>query len=253
MKITTIRQLNEINAKFYRLTSKEFSKSRGFYWQGWKQLEPIIKPALQGKKQYKVLDVGCGNGRFGEFLFRRVVRKKLVYHGLDNSEALLTHAHKRLEPLAFEKEFFTTDIVEALLDNTLAEKLPHKKYHLITLFGVLHHIPSYKQREQLLRTLGEALTSGGYLVLTAWQFLNEERFLKKQIHPTLVGVDPEELEEGDYMIDWLRGLSGHRYCHFTSDNEMEKLVRASGLIFQERYNADGKSGNLNAYVVLRKP
>lgn len=253
MKTATIRQLNEINAKFYRLTSEEFSKTRGFYWQGWKQLEPIIKPLLKGKKQYKVLDVGCGNGRFGEFLFRRVVRKKLVYHGLDNSEALLTHARQRLGGLAFEKEFFTADIVESLLDATLADKLPHKKYHLITLFGVLHHIPSLKLREQLLHTLGGALTSGGHLVLTAWQFLNEERFLKKQIHPTLVNVNPEELEEGDYIIDWLRGLSGHRYCHFTNDDEMEKLVRASGLTFRERYNADGKSGNLNAYIILQKP
>src|SRR3990167_4678759 len=113
MKSSTIRQLNEFNAKFYQLTAEEFSKTRGFYWQGWKELLPILQHMVKGKAQFKVLDVGCGKGRFGEFLFRTVAKKKLVYHGLDNSEALLDAARQKLEPLKFEKEFFTVDVVES--------------------------------------------------------------------------------------------------------------------------------------------
>lgn len=253
MKATTIRQLNEFNAKFYQLTAAEFSKTRGFYWQGWQELLPILKPLLKGKSRFKTLDVGCGNGRFGEFLFRQAVGKPLVYHGLDNSQALLEFAAKRLAPLPFEKEFSTVDIVEALLSRTLVEKLPHKKYHLTTLFGVLHHIPSQKLRQELIQILGNSLTSGGLLVLTAWQFLNEQRFDKKQIHPSIVKIDPEELEPNDFILDWQEGLIAHRYCHFTNNQEMEELVRHSGLDFVQRYSADGQSGNLNAYIILRKP
>lgn len=253
MTIATIRRLNEINTRFYQLTAAEFDQTRGFYWQGWKQLEPFIKPKLKGKTQFRVLDVGCGNGRFGEFLFRQIVKKKLVYHGLDNSEALLTAAKKRLKALKFDKEFFTVDIVETLINQSFVNQLPHKKYHLVTLFGVLHHIPSQKLRQELIVGLSETLTSGGQLVMTAWQFLNDERLAKKQIHPSVLKFDPEELEKNDYFLDWQRGLIAHRYCHFTDDQEMEMLVRNSGLRFKERYSADGKADNLNAYIILEKP
>src|SRR3989304_8489405 len=104
MKVSTIRQLNEFNARFYQLTAEEFSKTRGFYWQGWKELLSFLTPLVKGKTQFKALDVGCGNGRFGEFLFQQVAHKKLIYHGLDNSLELLEYAKKKLEPLAVSKE-----------------------------------------------------------------------------------------------------------------------------------------------------
>ncbi|MFH2118267.1 MAG: class I SAM-dependent methyltransferase [Candidatus Paceibacterota bacterium] len=252
MKTALIHQLNEINARFYQLTATEFSKTRSFYWQGWKNLLPIIDPLAKQKTQFKVLDVGCGNGRFGEFLFRKSKIKKLIYHGLDNSQELLNFAEQRLAPLKFEKEFMTIDLVESLLNQTITEKIPYKKYHLATLFGILHHIPSQKLRLELIRLLGDSLVSGGFLVLTAWRFLNEKRFEKKQIHPSIVQIDPEELEENDYILDWQQGITAHRYCHYTGEQEMKKLIDHSGLELVQEYTADGKSGNLNHYVVLRK-
>ncbi len=253
MKVSLIRQLNEINARFYQQTAAAFSQTRGFYWQGWKDLLPIIKPLTKEKNQFKVLDVGCGNARFAEFLFRNKVHKNLVYHGLDNSQDLLEFAEKKLAKLKFEQEFIVTDLVESLLDGSFEEKLPHKKYHLTTLFGVLHHIPSRKLRRELVVSLGNSLTSGGFLVFTAWKFLNEARLEKKQIHPSVVEIDPEDLEVNDYILDWQKQVTAYRYCHFTDDQEMEELIADSGLELVEQYNADGKSGNLNHYVVLKKP
>ena len=252
MKIALIHQLNKINARFYQLTATEFSKTRSFYWQGWKNLLPFIQPLAKEKTPFKVLDVGCGNGRFGEFLFRQKISKKLIYHGLDNSQELLNFAQQRLEPLKFEKEFMTIDLVESLLHQTLSEEIPYKKYHLTTLFGVLHHIPSQKLRQELVQLLGNSLVSGGFLVLTAWRFLNEKRFEKKQIHSSIVQIDPEELEKNDYILDWQQGRTAYRYCHYTDEQEMKKLITNSGLKLVQEYVADGKSENLNHYVVLRK-
>jgi hypothetical protein len=143
--------------------------------------------------------------------------------------------------------------VTSLLDGSVAEKLPHKKYHLTTLFGVLHHIPSRKLRKELIAILADSLTSGGLLVLTAWRFINEERFEKKQIHPQIVSIDPEDLEANDYILDWQKKVTAYRYCHYTDIQEMKELIDISGLQLAADYTADGKSGNLNHYVVLRKP
>lgn len=214
---------------------------------------PIIQPLAKTKTQLKVLDIGCGNGRFGEFLFRQKIHRHLLYHGLDNSASLLEFAQKRLASLKFEQEFLTVDLVESLLNNSLITEIPHKKYHLTTVFGVLHHIPSLRLRKAFVRDLGSSLVSGGVLVMTAWRFLNEQRFEKKRIHPSIIKIDPEELEANDFILDWQKGVTAYRYCHYTDERELKALIEASGMEFVQEYTADGKSGNLNHYVVLRKP
>ncbi len=253
MKPGTIVQLNQLNQRFYQITAEEFSKTRSFYWQGWKELVEPLKKIGANHPQLKVLDIGCGNGRFGEFLFKEKIHQKFIYHGADNSKELLDFAKKRLMAQSFEKELFYLDIIDALINNKIDELLPQKKYQVITLFGVLHHIPSFKLRKKLIDTIAEHLTNDGIFVFTAWRFLNEKRFEKKQIHPTLAKVDPEELEENDYILDWQRGATAYRYCHFTNDEEIQKLIKATNLELEKEYTADGKSGNLNYYQILRKP
>lgn len=251
MKIQTIRQLNQINTRFYQLTAGEFSKTRSFYWQGWEDLIPHIKKLGQDLKVLKVLDLGCGNGRFGEFLQKNKLHKKIEYHGADNSGTLLKFAAKRLEKLITHK-LFELDIIERLLAGNFEKKLPNKKYHLITLFGVLHHIPSKKLRRKLFLELEKHLANDGLLVFTSWKFLNEKRFEKKQIHPKIVEVEPTDLEENDYILDWQRGITAHRYCHFTSNEEVKELIKNTNWKIAHEYTADGKSGNLNTYTILEK-
>lgn len=253
MKQETVLQLNALNERFYRLTAEEFTKTRSFYWKGWKNLVEPLTEIAQEHPQLKVLDLGCGNGRFGEFLWKEKIHKDLLYHAGDNSQKLLEFASEKLASYPFEKKIFTIDLIRSLLDKSFSENLPQKKYHVITLFGVLHHVPSQTLRYQLIETLADHLVNGGVLIFTAWRFLNETRFRKKQLHPTLVGIDPEELEKNDHILDWQRGVTAYRYCHYTDETEMENLTQKSGLELVKEYTADGKSGNLNTYRILKKP
>jgi tRNA (uracil-5-)-methyltransferase TRM9 len=253
MKQETVVLLNNLNKRFYQLTAEEFSKTRSFYWKGWKELVEPLKEIGKNHPQLKVLDIGCGNGRFGEFLYKEKIHKKFIYHGADNSKELLKFAKDRLKDFRFEKELFYLDVIEGLINNNLDELLPQKKYQVITLFGVLHHIPSLKLRKKLIKVIEEHLTSGGVFVFTAWRFLNEKRFEKKQIHPAIAKINPDELEKNDYILDWQRGVTAYRYCHYTDDEEVKKLIESTTLELEKEYTADGKSGNLNFYQILRKP
>ncbi len=243
MDTQTIQRLNAINREFYQITGHEFDQTRGTAWPGWQRLLPYLRPPLT------VLDVGCGNGRFGLFLHEKAAGQSLavspqhflVYHGVDNSAALLERARVALagQPgltAAFEER----DIVENPPDAG--------SYDLVVLFGVLHHVPGFARRQDLLRRLAGRVKPGGLLVFAAWRFYEYDRF-RERIIPWPADI---EVERNDYLLDWRRGQPALRYCHYIDDAEQNSLVDACGLRLVMTYRADGQDGRANAYSLLRQ-
>jgi SAM-dependent methyltransferase len=228
MDQATIQRLNAINRDFYRTTADDFDQTRGRPWPGWERLLPFLKSPLH------VLDVGCGNGRFG--LFLRDHFDDVRYHGLDNNPALLNHARESLPEATFEAR----DIVENPPDSG--------DYDLLVLFGLMHHIPGADHRLGLLRSLADRVAPGGMLAFACWRFYEFERF-RQRIVPW-----PEDLivEAHDYLLDWRRGTHALRYCHYVDDAEHAALVAATGLDEIATYRADGFSGTVNRYSLLRR-
>ncbi len=103
MDKATIQRLNAINREFYRITADEFDQTRGSAWEGWKMLPLHLHTPLS------VLDVGCGNGRFGLFL-RESLGEGVRYHGMDNNRRLLDYAKTALNSMDAQLE--ERDIVE---------------------------------------------------------------------------------------------------------------------------------------------
>mgnify|MGYP000004235310 CR=1 FL=1 len=80
MDDATIAQLNALNRDFYRVAGEDFDRTRGKPWPGWARLLPYLRldtvpDSHEGFQSntptgatLSVLDVGCGNGRFGAFL-----------------------------------------------------------------------------------------------------------------------------------------------------------------------------------------
>ncbi|MEX0896071.1 MAG: class I SAM-dependent methyltransferase [Patescibacteria group bacterium] len=251
MKTATAIKLNQLNQHFYKKVAEHFHTSRQFYWHGWRQLLPHIKNNLNSKTQLKVLDVGCGNGRFGKFLFDTLPEQDIIYHGIDFNQSLLEHAQQNLKKTTLTFELHQLDLVEKLISDTLFSTKV-KKYDLIVLFGVLHHIPSYQLRKQLVQNLSAQVAETGILCCTLWRFINPDNEKSTAtVDSSQVNIDQNELEPHDYFIPWKRGVPAIRYCHFTPDFEERRLITASGLKLRATFEADGKESKGNRYLILQ--
>lgn len=260
MKQAVISQLNKLNIKFYETSAKDFSTTRQIAWTGWQKLRARLKELATSGNDLQILDVGCGNARWAQFLATVWPEKKLSYVGVDLSPALLAVAKKSLAELPLiQAELFEQDLVETWLkSNQLTEPVWHQKFDLIGLFGVLHHLPAKDLRKFWLKQLASQLKPGGLLILTYWRFDREQsRFVKKMIQPKVVGLNAQELEPGDMILDWRQGGLNYRYCHLATDIEIQAnsdwlLANLAGISLQTSFEADGKSGLLNHYQIWQK-
>ena len=169
----TVQNLNQLNTEFYTVVGESFSATRGDYWQGWDELLPF----LSEPPQLKIVDFGCGNGRFLQFVSENI-EKPIQYLGIDSSAVLLKLAEQSTEQLKNDcvASFSTGDLIQELSEGTLT--LPSDTT-VVTLFGVLHHIPSFLLRKKLFELLAAQMAAGSLLILSSWQFAAHERFQKK--------------------------------------------------------------------------
>ncbi len=232
----TRHRLNAINRQFYATTATEFDQTRGTAWLGWGQIFPHLPAA-----PLNVLDVGCGNGRFGVYIAQNHPHP-ITYTGLDNNAALLDYARATLEA--------TPNITATLQTRDVVEQPPDDgQYDLIGVFGVLHHVPGEAARRAFIQAVAACLKPGGILAMACWRFHDYERF-RRRIVPW-----PDDLrdhvEAGDHLLDWRRGEVALRYCHHVDDDEHAVLVAATGLREVITYRADGFDNAVNRYSLLK--
>ncbi|MCP4005657.1 MAG: class I SAM-dependent methyltransferase [bacterium] len=243
----TRKKLNAINRDFYHEHATSFSGTRAAPWAGWKRLEPHLVEARGPNHSLRVLDAGCGNGRFARFLGERI-SGDIEYLGLDASEPLLEEARRR-NPERVRARFERIDLLEP--ESALGKI--QGPFEFVAVFALLHHIPGTEARLELIRELARRVAPGGYLALSFWNFDNA-RFVARQIswdeHNAHAPepIEPGQLEAGDRLLRWGVGAdAGVRYCHFADEAERERLTRSTGLEPAETYLADG---SLNDYRVL---
>lgn len=240
MDESACRALNALNRAFYAQAAENFDESRGRAWNGWRRLLPYLETLPTPRR---VLDVGCGNGRFGRFLARNLAQVR--YHGTDNNAMLLESARA-----AFAKMNVLPD-ARLELHDLLEDRLPDGEYELVALFGVLHHVPSMARRVALIRDLALRVAQGGFLVFTSWCFYDHARFRER-----LIALPPEYgAERGDWLMDWRRGHAANsllRYCHHVDETEQRMLEAASGLSLVTAFYADGHTDNINRYSLLQR-
>ena len=242
MDALTIHRLKKLNDAFYEENHATFSQTRSHAWDGWVRLLGCMQNAPSS-----VLDVACGNMRFKAFLDESIGASP-SYYGVDSCAALA--------PDGLRGSFQELDCIDELENGTLAQSISAPACDLTVCFGFLHHVPSRPLRASLMRTLAGMALEGGTIAVSFWQFANDELFRAKAHETTgkVLQSIAVELEEGDYLLGWQNKADAYRYCHSFSDGEVMQLVEACGgnVELIDRYKADGKTGNMNAYVVLRK-
>lgn len=234
MSPQTAERLVALNRDFYERFGAEFTRSRGRPQPGWKQLLPELAPA----RPLSVLDVGCADGRFGRYLHAGGI--DLAYCGVDFAGSLLEVAHA-----PYPMRLLALDMSRPGCLDGLGE------FHLVACLSTLQHIPGYKDRARLLAEMRDCLAPAGLLILANWQFLTNERQRRKVRDWSQAGIDPAEVEPGDYLLSWERGGNGLRYAAYVDETATADLAAAAGLRIVGQFRADGREGDLNLYTLLR--
>ncbi len=232
-------QLVNLNRTFYQTFAHQFSATR-------QRLQPgVLRILDQISNQENVLELGCGNGELGKELFRR--GHESLYIGLDSNPDFLDIAQRNL-PNKSSAILLQKDLSDPSWDN----ELQSKQIDLILAFAVLHHIPSTKLRQELIGKISSLSSPGGRFMHSVWQFLNSPR-LRERIQPwEKIGLNSNQVEPGDYLIDWRQGGQGLRYIHVFEIEELAALAEYAGFAIIETFTSDGEGGNLGLYQIWKR-
>jgi SAM-dependent methyltransferase len=235
MNLVTAERLLAINREFYNRFGDQFSATR-------QRLQPGVKKILETiQDDVSVLDLGCGNGNFLRELFRRGHTAPLL--GVDFSLPLLRDAESSLGV-----EFREVDLTQLSVNSDQFSVISNQ-WSVITMFAALHHIPSTDMRLDILRNVRKLMEEDGKFILSNWQFLNSEK-LRSRIQPwDKVGINENDLDEGDYLLDWRSGGEGLRYAHHFSVEELLGLADQARMRVIDSFTSDGDGGNLGLYQV----
>ena len=114
----------------------------------------------------------------------------------------------------------------------------------------MHHVPSCEYRVRVLDALVRQTRPGGIIAISFWEFT-----------PPFESYDSAQFEAGDHLIGWQNDRHAYRYCHHFDDQQITDLVRGVRTFYKsgevpvrelERFHADGRSGELNRYVILKR-
>ena len=194
----------------YNTTASSFASSRDRMWPEFKFLFDYTK------KNEKVLDLGCGNGRFSQYL------EDAEYVGADFSEKMIQEAKKRFS----EKQFVVAD----------ATKLPFEDNYFDKVYSIamIHQIPSHEYRLKALLEIKRVLNPNGSIFLTVWK---------------ASGTPPPRCFERGEGKDVF--LKRDRYYYLFDEGELSSLAEEAGFSIKEEGVVE-KDNRSNIYIIAEK-
>ena len=270
MREETARRLSQLTSAFYDEVAGSFAQTRQAPWPGWGRVMDACLSSAGARAPVVVLDLACGNLRFERFLesWSRTPREPpslargsrapgvLAFDvcAVDGCAALSQDV--QLDAVGVRQ--VSLDISQALFEgHDLAAILGPSAYDLAVCFGFLHHVPTCELRTRLLRHLVACAAPGAVVAVSLWQLSRSAQLLERARTSTdeLAGaLGLRDLDQGDYLLGWQGRRDVCRYCHDFDEREVDGLAAAVGAQAREvaRYSADGRTGDLNRYLVLQR-
>ncbi len=217
------------NAKVdYNRIATEFSSTRHYVWPEMKEF------AGYAQSGWKILDLGCGNGR----LLDSLAKKKINYLGIDNSEKLIEIARAK-----HPKNKFKVMGMEKL-------KLSDSSYDAVFAIASLHHIPAKELRRKSLSEANRTLKENGYLFITVWNLWQPK--YRKYIWKNLSNMvfKKSKTHCGDTFIPWKdsdRNVLTERYYFAYTIHSLERDLKSAGFKIIEI-----KKSKWNIYAICKK-
>jgi len=228
----------------YNLIASHFSRVREKTWEEFRFLfEEYLIPGE------KVLDLGCGNGRFFEFF----KEKNIDYFGVDSSEKLIEIAKKKYPKGKFQ------------VANALNLPFPSNFFDKVYSLAVLHHIPSKEFRLRFLKEVKRVLKPEGLLILTVWNLwprgnlfgilqTKQKSRLWLILKFTILKIfGRSKLDFKDIIMPWHN--IPRCYFHCFTKGELEKLAKEAGFKIKKSGEIPvvrGARRNFNFYIILEK-
>lgn len=247
-----------LNLDFYNQTARYWNHDLHYVWEGWDRL---LSDWWKLDPQ-NILDIGCGNARLAEFFRQEFFLKDRCYTGLENSDFYLQQAQAAFHTEWANFRLLSADILDSNWPQSLSldtdPSLSRTQFDLVCMFGVLHHIPGADNRHRLLDQVRSLLADQGRLVLTTWRFLDIPRLAKRVMSLSKqakvlaeYGLTIADLEEGDYILDWVKGRVSYRFAHYYTLREITDLLTLSGFVIEDHFLADGPGSDRNCYLICR--
>ena len=140
---------------FYNIEAKKYAETRKKFWHEEKAILEAITPLFESKDKVRVLEFGCGSGRFARLLNQNFPGQ-FDYVGIDLSDELLSYASKDNPNLTF----FQWDITK------LVKNFEQESFDLIVWTSSFQHIPTSKERSYLMKSFYRLLNYDGMLLMT---------------------------------------------------------------------------------------
>jgi len=235
------RKLLQINQDFYQRYAGSFSSTRT-------QAQPGVRKLIDSiPKDAAILDVGCGNGTLARALKTRSFQGS--YYGVDMSAELLKNARESTQEA--DSNRFKFQQID-LADPDWVDHIPGNTYDWLVSFAVLHHLPGSEFRRRTIASFAKLISAKGSVAVSVWQWQNSPRLRSHVLPWKTVDLRPEDVDEGDVLLDWRASETpGVRYVHTFDESSLTTLGESAGFRVADSFLSDGKPGNLALYQIWK--
>lgn len=191
----------------YTAIAEEFDITRKHGWPEFRYLLPYLK------ENARIADIGCGNGRFYQFLSEKLVN--FSYIGVDNNVKFLELAAKNFRKITGGGEktkFIAGDLIDIPIKS--------KSQDLVCAIASLHHLPDEDFQAKSISEIGRILQDKGIFFCSVWN-LDQPKYRKY-------------VNQKHALIPW--GKSGvQRFYYAFEPLELENLLICNGFEILEKY------------------